>query len=162
MKDPRSGRSHDNLLKLNPGSPGSGKILSVWDPRSLGSHGNVAVTGSKISRIPWENENIRSNILQDPGYWILEIQDLGSFWDLGTCLAQGIPTKNRKLASPNLEVEPPFFVSVFLAWQLTLYLLASLHAQKSVFLDTLHVYYGILAASEQVGKYSTSFSKLGL
>ena len=35
---------------------------------------------------------------------------------------------------PNLEVEPPFLVSVFLAWQVTLYL----HAQKSVFWgDTL-------------------------
>ena len=49
----------------------------VWDPRSLGSNVNVSVTGSKISNIPWENENISSNILQDPGSWILRIQDLG-------------------------------------------------------------------------------------
>ena len=67
VQDPRSAGSHDNLLKLDPGSPGSSKIFSVRDPRSLGSHGNIAVTGSKIFRIPWENENIGSKIPQDPG-----------------------------------------------------------------------------------------------
>ena len=34
---------------------------------------------------------------------------------------------------PNLEVGPAFLVSVFLAWQVTKYLLVSLHAQKSFF-----------------------------
>ena len=29
---------------------------------------------------------MRSKILQDPGSWIPEIKDFGSFWDLGTCL----------------------------------------------------------------------------
>ena len=38
---------------------------------------------------------------------------------------------------PNLEVEAPFLVGVFLACQVTLYLLASLHAHKKRFLDTL-------------------------
>ena len=53
VQDPRSARSHDNLLKLDPGSPGSSKIFSVDNYlRSLGSHGNVAVTESKIFRIP--------------------------------------------------------------------------------------------------------------
>ena len=52
VQDPISARSHDNLLKLDPGSPGSSKIFSVRDPRSLGSHGNIAVAGSKIFRIP--------------------------------------------------------------------------------------------------------------
>ena len=85
MQDPRSARSY-NLLKLEPGSPGSSKILFVWDLRFLGSHGNTAVIGSKIFRIPWENENVRSKIPQDTGSWILGIQDLRSFWDLGTCL----------------------------------------------------------------------------
>ena len=33
----------------------------------------------------------------------------------------------------NFKGEPPFLVSVFLAWQVTLYLLASLHAQKVCF-----------------------------
>ena len=87
VQDPRSARSHDKLIKLDPGSPGSSKIFYVRDPRSLGSHGNSAVTGSKIFRIPSENENIGSRIPQDPGSWILVIQDLGSFWDLGTCLS---------------------------------------------------------------------------
>ena len=59
---------------------------SVRDPISLGSHGNVAVTGSRIFKIPWENGNIRSKTLQDPGSWILDIQGLGHFevvewWD---------------------------------------------------------------------------------
>ena len=35
---------------------------------------------------------------------------------------------------PNLKVETPFLVSVFLACQVALYLLASLHAQKKFFL----------------------------
>ena len=87
VHDTRSARSNVNLLKLDPGCPGSGKIFSVRDPRSLGSQGNTAVTGSKIFGIPWKNYNIRSKILQDPGSWILEIQDIGSFWDLGACLA---------------------------------------------------------------------------
>ena len=68
-------RIQQNLLCPNPG------------PR--GSHGNVAVTGSKISKIPWENENIRFKILQDPRSWILRIQDPGSFCGLGTCLMAG-------------------------------------------------------------------------
>ena len=44
------------------------------------------LTGSKISKFPRENENIRSNRLQNIGSWILEIQDPGSLWDPGTCL----------------------------------------------------------------------------
>ena len=75
------------MPKLDPGSPGSNKIFSVRDPRSPGSHGYISVTGSKISRIPGENENIRSKIFQDLGSWILGIQDPGSFWDPGTCLS---------------------------------------------------------------------------
>ena len=59
---------------------------SIRDPRSPGSQGNFAVTGSKISKIPRENENTRYKILHDFGSWILEIQDPGSFGDLGTCL----------------------------------------------------------------------------
>ena len=89
VQDPRSARLHDKLLKLDPGSPGSSKISSVRDPRYLGSYGNIAVTGSRIFRIPWESENARFKILQDPGSWILGIQNLGSFWDLGTCLLTG-------------------------------------------------------------------------
>ena len=61
-------------------------FFSVQDPGSLGSHGNDVVTGSKICKVPWENENIRSKILQEHGFYILGIQDLGSFWDLGTRL----------------------------------------------------------------------------
>ena len=34
---------------------------------------------------------------------------------------------------PNLTVEPPLFVNVFLAWQVTFYLLASLHVPKVLF-----------------------------
>ena len=70
--------------------PKDATFFSVQDSRSLGSHGNVAVTESKISKIPRENENIRSNIFQDFGSWILGIQDPGSFWDLGTCLMVGV------------------------------------------------------------------------
>ena len=73
VQDPRSARSHHNLLKLDLGSPGSSIIFSVRDPRSLGSHGNIAMTRSKIFRIPWENENIISKIPQNPGSCILEI-----------------------------------------------------------------------------------------
>ena len=73
VQDPRSARYHDSLLKLDPGSPVSSKIFSVHDPRSLGSDGNTAVTGSKIFRIPWEKENIRSRIFirswQMSGFW---------------------------------------------------------------------------------------------
>ena len=36
-----------------------------------------------------------------------------------------------------LKVEPPFLVSVFLTWEVSIYLLASLHAQKSDFWDSL-------------------------
>ena len=67
------------MLKLDPESPGFSRIFSVRDPRSLGSHGIIVTTGSRISKIPWEKENIRSKILQNLGSWILEIQDLGSF-----------------------------------------------------------------------------------
>ena len=88
--DPRFARSHHNLPKLDPGSPGSKKIFSVRDPRSVGSHGNGAVAISKISKMPRENENIRSKILQDLGSCILGIPDPGSFWDPGTCLEPGI------------------------------------------------------------------------
>ena len=52
LQDPRSARFYANLLKPDPGSPGPSRIFSVRDPRSLGSHGNVAVAGSKISKIP--------------------------------------------------------------------------------------------------------------
>ena len=45
----------------------------------IGSHDSAVVKWSIISKIPWENENIRSNIPQDPESWILEIQDPESF-----------------------------------------------------------------------------------
>ena len=68
-----------NLPKLDPGS---NKIFSVREPRSPISHGYIAVAGSKVSRIPGENESVRSKIPQDFGSWILGIQDLGCFWIL--------------------------------------------------------------------------------
>ena len=86
VQDPRSAISHDNLPKMAPGSPGSKEIFSVRDPRPIGSPGNAAVTTSKISTIPRENENIISKALQDLGSWILGIQDPGYLWDLGKCL----------------------------------------------------------------------------
>ena len=49
---PRSARSYENLLKLDLVCPGSSQICTVQDPRSLGSHSNIAVTGSMIFRIP--------------------------------------------------------------------------------------------------------------
>ena len=100
VQDPRSARSHDSLLKLDPGSPGSCRILSVQDPRSLESHGNVVVTGSKISKIPLENGNYkiqdppRSRILDpgDPGSriflgsWYMIIIMLQDFHDAHVCV----------------------------------------------------------------------------
>ena len=82
VQDPRSARFHDNLLKPDPGSPGSSKIFSVRDARSLGSHGSITVTVSNIFRIPRENENIGFEIPPDPGSWILDPGDPGYriFW----------------------------------------------------------------------------------
>ena len=71
------------MPNLDPGSPGSNKIFSIRGPRSPGSHGYIAVTGSMISKIPRENEDITSKIFQDLGFWILGIQDPGYFWDIG-------------------------------------------------------------------------------
>ena len=78
VQDPKSARSHDKLPKLDPRSPGSSRICSVWDPRSLGSRINVVVTGSKISKIQWENENIRSRTCKIPDHrsWRFRISDL--------------------------------------------------------------------------------------
>ena len=79
MQDLGSARSNDNLTNQDPGSPGSSDILSIWDPRYQGFHDNVFAIGSEITKIPRENENIGSNILQCAGSWILGTQDPGSF-----------------------------------------------------------------------------------
>ena len=61
------------------------RYLFVWDPRFVGSHDICAAIRSRICKIPRENENMGSNILRDPGYWILRIKDSWSFYDLDTC-----------------------------------------------------------------------------
>ena len=45
---------------------------------------------------------------------------------------------------PKLKREPPYLVSVFVAWQVTLYLLASLYGHKSAFWDALSMFWLIL------------------
>ena len=70
-------RSKISNIPRQPAQAGSSRIFSVRDPRS---HGNFAVTVSKISKILWKNKDIRSRILKtsDPGSWGSRIQDLGT------------------------------------------------------------------------------------
>ena len=49
---------------------------------------------------------------------------------------------------PKLKEELPNLVSMFLAWQVTLYLLASQHGQRSAFWDTLSMFWLILVDDE--------------
>ena len=92
MQDTRSARSHGNLPKLDPGS---NKIFSVRDPRSPGSHGYIAVTGSDPGR------KGKYNIQDPPRYRILDPGDPGSriLEDLGTCLS-GMSACARVLSIP--------------------------------------------------------------
>ena len=100
VQDPISARSQDNSAKQNPGYPGFIDNFSAWDPKSLGSHDNVTVTGSKISKIQHENENIRSNI-PDSGSWRSRIPD----FYLGICLAEWSATlKCQETRTVNVAV----------------------------------------------------------
>ena len=73
--------------------------------------------------LEWVCDELCTTILRFWSYW----------WGVSDALGIG---------GPNVEVEPPFLASVFLAWQAALCLLATLHAlpppqKKSFFLDTL-------------------------
>ena len=56
-------------------SPNPPKFFCPRSKIPIRFHGNVAVIGSKISKIPWENKSIKSNILQDPESWGSRISD---------------------------------------------------------------------------------------
>ena len=94
-------RSHDILPRQDLGSPGSSNISHVGDPRSQGSLDTVAVTGSKISKTTWRNENTISKTPQNPRSLILGIHDPGSVWDLGRCLPGSLLQRHRNFCKPS-------------------------------------------------------------
>ena len=84
IQDLRSARFHDNLPKLDPGSPGSRKFFLSQNKDPPGSHSYNAMTGSKISKIPRENQNQdpKSFNISDPGSWGSKIPDLLGYWHM--------------------------------------------------------------------------------
>ena len=85
VQNPRSAIFHE-FCSSRIQDPKIQKFIFCLGSRSLGSHDIVAVAGSNIPKIPRENKNTGSVILQFPRSWILRVRDPGSFWDLGTCL----------------------------------------------------------------------------